>query len=114
MSLLDVAGLYRDPVGSEEEAAALPVLVEHAAAFLAAGGVVTLTEWGTLSGLERAALVAAGTRGRVGASVRDAASSGDDMSALRALAEIDDGEAHDRELLRLAVAKVARSLRGSS
>lgn len=96
-----------DP-GPDLPGEARAVLVEHARMFLAAGGSLSLDDWGALYGAERAAFVAAGRELAVRQAVRIGEAAQGDLAALRVLAEIDGGQAHDDARLAIAVRQLAR------
>lgn len=107
MSLLGALGLAREDA---------PEAIEHLAAgayqFLAAGGVVTLSEWAELAPEERGALGAAAKILRVEQARRLALAARDDKGRALVEAELDGGKAHDEQLLVEAVDRIAAVRRG--
>lgn len=97
------AGLAQDPVAPD----AFDALVEIAAQFLVAGGMLTAREWAGLEPIERAACVTAGVRLRAREARRAAylsamAAASPDATAAMA-AEFDGGEAAEGVAVERAI-----------
>lgn len=110
MILRQIAGLPPDCADLPDtvRAHAQAILVTHAELFLQAGGTLTLSDWAGLDDTERAAFVSAGKRREVDRALRYGNAARGNLDALRVLAEVDGGVAHDDELLRGAVASLAK------
>lgn len=107
--LRQIAGLppYHADLPGSVRAEWHAILTAHARLFLQAGGTLTLRDWADLDEPERAAFVSAGLALEVDRALRAATAAKDEQGALRVLAEVDGGEAHDDALLRDAVARLA-------
>lgn len=110
MSLLrDVARLYGDPEDEAERSKLAAILTGHARHYLQGGGSVSLQDWLSLDLAERAAFAAAGKSLQVEQAVRIGQAARGDLAALRVLAELDGGRAHDDALLSAAVRSLAKA-----
>lgn len=116
MNLLHAAGILRGPTTEEVHSneVAARRLLEEAADFLRAGGVVTIADWKDLEDVERAALVQAGGIVAAERAARIGAATQGPAGAAAVLAEADGGEALAQVQLRETVSRVAAAAQGQS